>query len=196
MVGLEVAGRKILLINFNDTFYAYEDKCAHQGVPLSEGSFKGDRLICGAHLWEYDVCTGRGINPRGVKLKAFPVKVENGNLLLDPESEQQMGMPDPLSPQKQTGPPCVGPVLESGNVADAVIAAIRQINENVEVEDRGAYLRVLVPHQCIVTQEAIERNLGQSFKIPGDLEKIMPSFMGILTASQTRAVWSFQKKEP
>ncbi len=50
----------------------------------------------------------------------------------------------------------VGPVLQAGTIGSAVVAAIRDLNQDVLVMDRGAYLRVLVPGRCIVTREAIE----------------------------------------
>ena len=42
----------------------------------------------------------------------------------------------------------VGPVLEAGEVASALIAAIREGNRDVEIVDRGSYLRVLCPQRC------------------------------------------------
>jgi hypothetical protein len=84
----------------------------------------------------------------------------------------------------------VGPVLQTGERAFAVVDAIRELNDDVEVIDRGAYLRVLVPRTCIVTRAAIERRLGAGFAIPDDLEQIMPSFKGELELADDRASWS------
>ena len=39
----------------------------------------------------------------------------------------------------------VGPVLQAGSVANAIVAAIKDLNQDVLVVDRGAYVRVLVP---------------------------------------------------
>jgi toluene monooxygenase system protein D len=87
----------------------------------------------------------------------------------------------------------VGPVLEAGAGADAVIAAIRRLNEDVLVQDRGSYLRVLVPRRCVVTRSAIEQALGGSFRLPGDLELLMPSFKGIFRVTEEEAQWFFEK---
>src|SRR5262245_61681752 len=83
----------------------------------------------------------------------------------------------------------VGPVLMAGDVAQAVIAAIRQLNADAEVLDRGSYLRVLVPRRCVVTQQAVEKNLGRAFRLPEDLEKAMPSFQGVFEVSENEAHW-------
>jgi hypothetical protein len=85
----------------------------------------------------------------------------------------------------------VGPVLTKGRRAEAVVAAIRELNENMVVIDRGAYLRISVPVSCTVTRQAIERHAGEPFLFPSDLEMIMPSFKGHLALTEDVAVWSF-----
>ena len=88
----------------------------------------------------------------------------------------------------------VGPVLEAGEIADAVVAAIRSLNEAVIVEDRGSYLRVLCPERCRVTRSAIEAALGRPFRLPGDLEHLMPSFKGSFAVDGEEASWSVRRR--
>jgi toluene monooxygenase system protein D len=83
----------------------------------------------------------------------------------------------------------VGPVLLSGSVANAIIAAIKDLNQDVMVVDRGAYIRVLVPRYCVVTRSAIETHLGRSFRFPGELETVMSAFKGSLQLNQNEAAW-------
>ncbi len=85
----------------------------------------------------------------------------------------------------------VGPVLQSGSVANAIIAAIKDLNQDVMVLDRGAYLRVLVPQCCTVTRSAIEKHLGRPFRFPGELETVMSAFKGSLQLNQDDATWRF-----
>lgn len=85
----------------------------------------------------------------------------------------------------------VGPVLQSGAIAIAIIAAIKDLNQDVMVVDRGAYVRVLVPRCCVVTRSAIERHLGRSFRFPGELETVMSAFKGSLELNQNDAAWRF-----
>lgn len=87
----------------------------------------------------------------------------------------------------------VGPVLQTSAVSDAIIAAIKDLNQDVQVVDRGAYLRVLVPLKCVVTRAAIERRLGRPFRFPGELEVVMPSFKGSILLSETEATWQFKE---
>lgn len=83
----------------------------------------------------------------------------------------------------------VGPVLTSGRTADAVLEAIEASNDDVTTIAHGAYTRVRVPVRCVVSRAAIEAALGRSFRLPGDLEAIMPSFVGELTISESGVEW-------
>ena|SRR5579872_6159453 len=89
----------------------------------------------------------------------------------------------------------VGPVLQSGAVANAIIAAIKDLNQDVVVMDRGAYVRVLVPGCCVVTRSAIEKHLGRSFRFPGELETVMSAFKGSLQLNQDDAAWRLARKQ-
>jgi PAS domain S-box-containing protein len=86
----------------------------------------------------------------------------------------------------------VGPVLQAGTVSDAIISAIRDLNKDVLVVDRGAYVRVLAPERCVVTRGSIEEHLGRSIRFPGELEAVMSSFKGAINLSQDEAVWQFK----
>jgi hypothetical protein len=57
------------------------------------------------------------------------------------------------------------------------------------VVDRGAYLRVSAPRECKVTRVAIESQLGAPFRLPVDLESIMPSFEGHFEVDEEHARW-------
>jgi toluene monooxygenase system protein D len=83
----------------------------------------------------------------------------------------------------------VGPVLQAGALANAIVAAIRDLNSHVTVVDRGAYLRVLAPQTCIVTRISIENHLGRPMRFPGELETVMAAFKGAIRLTQDEAVW-------
>jgi toluene monooxygenase system ferredoxin subunit len=80
-----VDGVQVLIANLDGEVVAYEDRCAHQGVPLSRGRL--DRpscaLTCSAHGWQYDLRTGAGINPKGVALRRLPVKIDAGGIWVE-----------------------------------------------------------------------------------------------------------------
>jgi len=86
----------------------------------------------------------------------------------------------------------VGPILLPSAASDALIAAIRDGQPGVRVDDQGSYLRVSCPVVCRVSKAAIEAHLGEAFALPSDLEAIMPSFQGKLELSDSEAVWRWR----
>lgn len=83
----------------------------------------------------------------------------------------------------------VGPVLQAGALTNAIVAAIRDLNTEVIVVDRGAYLRVLAPRICTVTRVGIEKHLGRPMRFPGELETVMSAFKGAIQLTEDQAVW-------
>jgi toluene monooxygenase system ferredoxin subunit len=83
MVGLEVNGEHILLINVDNHIYAYADACPHQKSRLSEGTLTDKILRCARHHWEFDVCSGSGVNPQNTCLRVFPIRLDGEDILVD-----------------------------------------------------------------------------------------------------------------
>ena len=83
MLGVEVGGVNLLLLNVEDDVRAFLDRCPHRASPLSEGNLEGLTLTCATHLWEFNVMTGRWINPESSELIRFPVRVENGMIYVE-----------------------------------------------------------------------------------------------------------------
>jgi toluene monooxygenase system ferredoxin subunit len=83
MISRVVGGRKVLLVRLGDEIRAFEDRCAHLGVALSEGTLERGVITCSAHHYQYDARTGQGVNPRAVCLSRYPVRVEAGTILVE-----------------------------------------------------------------------------------------------------------------
>jgi toluene monooxygenase system ferredoxin subunit len=92
MMGLEVNGERVLLVNVDNRIYAYADICPHQKSRLSEGTLANKILRCGTHHWEFDVCTGSGVNPRNTCLKLFPIMVDGEDIFLDIDDVRSLGV--------------------------------------------------------------------------------------------------------
>lgn len=73
----------------------------------------------------------------------------------------------------------VGPVVRMGDVADAVIEAVKIDNPDREVlvEDHAAYIRVHCPWECIIREKTMSETLGRPFKMR-ELEVNLASFAG------------------
>ncbi len=90
----------------------------------------------------------------------------------------------------------VGPVLQATPFAEAIVAAIQDENDDVEVRHEGAYLRVLVPDVCRLSRAAVVTMTGQDVQFPGDLEVIMSSFTGVMRLTDRAAVWWLAGETP
>lgn len=101
MIGAVVDGRKVLLVRTEEEVLAYEDRCAHLGVALSEGRLDGTVLTCSAHHWQYDVTTGRGVNPAHTCLTRFATLLQHGVIFVDIDttvSSPRLGNPSGGAP--------------------------------------------------------------------------------------------------
>jgi toluene monooxygenase system protein D len=81
----------------------------------------------------------------------------------------------------------VGPVLRMGDEVDQVIAAIEDDNPDTDIEviDRGAYVRLQGEDQITVTQDTLRRHLGADYEIRS-FGGIMSAFSGrVITTSDT-----------
>ncbi len=86
MQAFEVDGEEVLVVwPEGSELCAYQGLCPHQDIPLEEGKFDGKVVTCRAHQWTFDACSGKGLNPAGAVLSRYPIKVENGEVLVQVE---------------------------------------------------------------------------------------------------------------
>lgn len=75
-------GINILLARVNGEVYALDGKCAHMGCPLFCGSIEGTILTCPCHDWRFDIKTGKFLDAAELRLKVYPVRVEDGRMFV------------------------------------------------------------------------------------------------------------------
>jgi nitrite reductase (NADH) small subunit len=94
---------EIGVFRHGDRFYAFANRCAHQGGPVCEGivigkvetvlsadrrdlgrTFSEDRmhLVCPWHAWEFDIESGECAADRRLRLRRFPVRVEDDRVFV------------------------------------------------------------------------------------------------------------------
>jgi len=83
----------------------------------------------------------------------------------------------------------VGPVLRMSEDIEAIIAAIEEDNPGTEIEviDRGAYVRIQAERRMKVTRASIERHIGRSFEMR-QLEPMMSAWIERYRTSVSRNV--------
>jgi len=101
MKGFEVNGKKILIANANNQFYAASNVCPHMHATLSEGQLAGTLITCPRHYSQFDLKDGHVVrwtefsgvarklndvirSPR--PLHVYPVKVEENKIMVDLKS--------------------------------------------------------------------------------------------------------------
>jgi toluene monooxygenase system protein D len=84
----------------------------------------------------------------------------------------------------------VGPVLRMGDEVEQIIAAIEDDNPDTDIEviDRGAYVRVQGENQITVTQETLRRYLGADYEIRS-FGGIMSAFSGKVINTSDAITW-------
>jgi 3-phenylpropionate/trans-cinnamate dioxygenase ferredoxin subunit len=93
---VEVKGHSIGLFNVNGRFVAALNLCPHELAPVCKGRVggttlpsppgeyrwgrEGEILACPWHGWEFDLTTGRALPDPRVRLRLYPVSVEDDTI--------------------------------------------------------------------------------------------------------------------
>jgi len=75
--------KTVCVANVNGTVTAMENICLHRGGPLGQGEIENGKVVCPWHGWEWDPGTGQATHNAKAKLEVYPLKVENGDVLID-----------------------------------------------------------------------------------------------------------------
>lgn len=81
-VVVELEDKKLCLTRSNESFYAFEDKCPHQGSPLNKGKFEAGHFICPWHRFEFNLNNGREKTGNCDALKMYFTKIENNKVYI------------------------------------------------------------------------------------------------------------------
>ncbi|WP_282120617.1 nitrite reductase small subunit NirD [Ruegeria atlantica] len=63
--------------------FAATNNCPHKGGPLSEGIVHGQSVTCPLHNWVFDLNTGEAKGADDGSITTYPVRLEDGRILLD-----------------------------------------------------------------------------------------------------------------
>ncbi|MEM7426108.1 MAG: Rieske (2Fe-2S) protein [Pseudomonadota bacterium] len=80
---VKVEGKQILLLHSGGNIYAFNNRCPHEGFPLSEGTVSDDCILtCNWHSWRFNLDSGETL-VGGDALRHYPHEVREGNIWLD-----------------------------------------------------------------------------------------------------------------
>ena len=97
--GVEVGGRRLMIVRLGERFFALRDRCVHQGAALSRGRVGaitlpcrpgdeirlGDNMVvtCPWHGWQYDLTSGRSlVEPEKARVASYSVSVRGGRIFV------------------------------------------------------------------------------------------------------------------
>lgn len=84
MAAVDLNGEHILLARLGGEVCAVSGTCTHEEADLANGFLVEDRVVCALHLSQFEVKTGRVLNPpASVPLKTFKVKIEDGTIFVE-----------------------------------------------------------------------------------------------------------------
>ena len=67
---------RILITRHEDSYYAIDDKCSHDDVPLHTGTLNGTVIECCRHGAQFDVRTGECLRmPATEPVETYPIRV-------------------------------------------------------------------------------------------------------------------------
>jgi len=83
-------GRRLVLANVGQTYYALDAECPEDGTNLArEGRLEGDLLVCPRDHASFDVRDGRRADRRGRALRRYPLVVSGNDVQVGSTAETQ-----------------------------------------------------------------------------------------------------------
>jgi nitrite reductase/ring-hydroxylating ferredoxin subunit len=82
-ITVNLDGHVIALFHTPEGIFAVDNRCPHMGFPLDRGTVKDCILSCHWHHARFDLHSGGAFDPWADDVRAFPVKLEGGDILID-----------------------------------------------------------------------------------------------------------------
>ena len=76
--------KRVLVLEVNNKIFALDNRCPHEGYPLSKGTFdeKSCVLTCNWHNWKFDLTTGKCLLG-GDNVRTYPVSISDNEIRID-----------------------------------------------------------------------------------------------------------------
>jgi nitrite reductase/ring-hydroxylating ferredoxin subunit len=91
---VEIEGRGVVIAYVYDQYWAFEDRCPHQGLPMYNCFFTAGDVVCAWHGAAFDLKTGneRG-GPEDGDLEMFAIRVEGTDLQVERRPKAEAAKP-------------------------------------------------------------------------------------------------------
>ena len=88
-ISIEVNGRSLVIARHLEGYFVTDEKCPHQGLPLSRGGFcEHGNLVCPFHRYSWDMKTGRESRCNEANMVVYPVRIDETGLFVGIEKRK------------------------------------------------------------------------------------------------------------
>ena len=82
-----VNGWEVLVLrDASGTLRAMDGICPHEQFSLAFGGFDGTVITCANDMWTLDATSGKGISNPSCQLDEYALKIEDGDVYVDPDT--------------------------------------------------------------------------------------------------------------
>jgi nitrite reductase/ring-hydroxylating ferredoxin subunit len=84
---IDVNGKIICLVKYNNQFFACTQKCPHAGALMVNGRLDAlGNLVCPLHKYKFSLKNGRNVSGEGYYLKTFAVETRQDGIFVNLET--------------------------------------------------------------------------------------------------------------
>jgi 3-phenylpropionate/trans-cinnamate dioxygenase ferredoxin subunit len=91
-IRVEVEQKEICLARNDKEFFAFENKCPHQQLPVVGGFIENNHWICPFHRYSFSLNNGQNKNKSCGALQMFRVEIENNKLFVCVKTKSFLGL--------------------------------------------------------------------------------------------------------
>ena len=85
-VAVVIEGRRVAVFRIGDRVFAVDDRCAHRGFPLHDGTLDAASVRCRTHGACYDLASGAVLRgPARRPIRAYATEIVDGQVHIDVE---------------------------------------------------------------------------------------------------------------
>jgi nitrite reductase/ring-hydroxylating ferredoxin subunit len=83
LTSLEIGGKQLCLVNYNNEIGACAAKCPHAGAYMSDGYVDAlGNIVCPLHRYKFSIKNGRNTSGEGYFLKTYTIEVRKDGVFV------------------------------------------------------------------------------------------------------------------
>jgi len=88
LVAVEIDTKRLCFARTEKGYFATDEKCPHQGLPISRGGFCEDgTIVCPFHRYAWNLKSGREVEKRENNIQLYPVEIRETGIYIGVEKK-------------------------------------------------------------------------------------------------------------